>query len=245
MEKITKVKIQKSIKKKIFNIITCIVAIIGLIISMISLNENLFQNKRNILPDIVVGSIENVIENYYHTTLDYYQIYSDNINTKMKITNLGNGIAKNIEFIWDEENSENMRSLIENIDIDNLVTFEDKYPILLYNLHYSGGGVNISKTHYKLNIDYLLSEKNTASNEFLYFPYEYIVYLEILSNLSLEYDYDINELMKSIKLYLDITYQDVDNNAYKKTVPIEISFDKVEVKEKDNTVFYLYINNKL
>ena len=237
-------KLKKIIKKNIFNIITSIVAVIGLIISIISLNQNMIENKRNTLPDIVVGTLKNIVENYYHPTLNYYQMYSEKVNTKIKISNLGSGISKNIEFTWDEENGDNLLSIIENVDKDNLVTFQNIYPILAFNLGYSGGGINISKNHYKYNIDYLLPEKNDKSNEYLYFPYEYISYLKILTNLSLEYNFDINEVLKHIKIYLDITYQDIDNNTYKKTIPFDINFNITKIKD-EKVVFYMNIDNNL
>lgn len=237
-------KFKKSIKKNIFNIITSVVAIIGLIISIISLNQSILESKRNTLPNIVVGTLENIIENHYHSTLDYYELYSKEINTKVKISNLGSGISKNIEFIWNEENRDNFLSIIKNVDKKNLVTFKDNYPILSFDLCYSGGGINISKNHYKYNIDYLLPEKSDKSNEYLYFPYEYISYLKILTNLSLKYNFDINEILKDTKIYLDITYEDVDNNTYKKTIPFEVNFDITTIKDK-KVIFYMNIHNNL
>lgn len=224
-------KFKKLIKENLNYIITTIIAIIGIAISIISLNNNILTSKRGIYSNIILETINNIII-VYKVDDDYQSTYYDNqINTKVKVINIGDGVAKNLKFNWDSENSEKLRSLIRLIDKDKIVHIEDDYPFIKWELPHYCGATNISSKNYHKNIDYLISEKDSHSEQSFDIPFEYMVYFQMICTLASNYNYDINEVMDNINLYIDFEYRNAENEIYEKTIPIKIDFNKTKYRK--------------
>jgi hypothetical protein len=218
-----KKKINKYFKKNILIIIPIIISIIDLIILGISLYLSFYQQKESKLPNIILESVENIIlinsSNKEHYLVTYYNL---DINTDMKIVNIGSGIAKNLKFTWIDENKATFQSLIEQLDKNKEIEFEENNSILSWKAPYAAGGVNIITKRYSKNIDYLLSETDKESTQILNVPYEYMIYMEMICYLSVKHGYDIKKIISNINLYLEMQYKDIENNEYQKTIPINV-----------------------
>lgn len=244
MRKNTKYKIKKFIKKYIINIITILISIIGIIISIISLNDTLFQSRNNILPCIMLESANSTIVSYESTTY-YLTRYLDNWGNKLKIVNLGNGTAKNIKLVWNEENTVQLKKIIELLDKENKIEIKEEYPFISYSMIGSVGGFNISKKNYHKNVDYILPEKDSKLEQYILIPTEYLIYIEIICNLVSNYSYDINEIIDNIVLYLDMEYEDINQKKYNKTISLKLQIEKTtfEMKTHKEDHYFLDIIN--
>lgn len=97
--------------------------------------------------------------------------------------------------------------------------------------------------NYIKNIDYLLSEKNKVSEQDLYFPIEYLIYLEIICNLCINNDYDLDKILKNIHLYIDLEYQNIENETYTKTFMAKITYEKAKYKGFGKYIFNIKIED--
>lgn len=240
-----KIKKQKKvIKKYVINIIPIIISLMSVVISVIALNNDLFQSRNSILPNIMLESANSTIVLYEEPT--YYSTrYLDNWGNKLKIVNLGNGIAKNIKLTWNEENYIQFKKAIELLDKENKVKITEEYPFISFSMIGAVGGFNISKKHYYKNIDYILPEKDRETEQYILIPTEYMIYIKMLCNLASNYNYDISEIMSNILLYLDIEYEGIDDKKYNKTILLKLQIEKENfiVNSYKEEHYSLYVMN--
>lgn len=233
MKKYKKNKFIKFSKKNIFNLITIFISLIALFQSSFS---NYYQKKQFYLdkyPDIKVETI-NFNCNLYYYNNEYYTM-PDSHNVNININNIGNGTAKNLKFKWNEENSVNLRNIINNYDEKKVISFDIDDNFMTYHFEHVSGGFLISSSNYKRNIDYLLPQKDEKSVETISFPIEYTIYFEAILLLSNE---NIDKALENLNLYLDLEYKDIDNEIYYKTLVFKVSYEKVKRKDSERNVDY-------
>lgn len=231
---------KKQIKKIIVNnlkyVITTLIAFIGLAISIITLALNKSESKEQFMPYINLGSTKNEVRFEKNMNIEHLLFIPQKSDFgDLKIINLGKGIAKNLKFTWHEENSKEFFALIKYLDKENIFNIIYKYPILTVNAPGSYGVITILKKNYLKNIDYILPEDKSKSEYVLYIPYEYKNYLNVLCYLCAYYNYDEQKIFKNINLYIDLEYENIKNEKYKKNITINFS---VESRKYNNNFYY-------
>lgn len=226
-------------KKKnnnILNIITIIIAIISCIISIFSNIHSKEQINLEKYPNIILETLKYNIDLYYFKQ-EYYTNSPSN-SFKINILNIGNGVTKNIKFIWNEENSNNLKKIIKQIDKKNEVTIKEENGFITINEKDKVTSFLNDKNRYKKNIDYLLPEKDEKSNQTIEIPIEYLMYLEVILRLAKDNNIDFDEIIDDIKLYLNIDYRDINNDLYEKIMILNVEYNIKKLKEKDKNIYY-------
>lgn len=210
-------------------IITTIIAILAIIPSLIQIMS--IEKKA---PNLIVTSYKNNYQVIKHNNI-YYNNYLKKEPNNLKIVNIGNSPAKNISFIWDENNIQNLLTLINKIDKDKVALISATDNTVSYRLNNGTGLYSYSPKNLSYEIDYLLSEGNESNEITILFPYEYTSYIDLLCYLSSYYkDYNF---LENLTLTGTLTYEDKAGKKYNQIIKFK---PLINLNNKDNYSTYHY-----
>ncbi len=225
----------KKLKKKLSNIfLKYILPISSIIISVIALLSDYAVIEDSTLPKINFTSVDNTLISHKK-----YITYNGKINSKLTVVNLGQGTAKNIKISWAEENKYYLRKLIEKLDINKEISIEENNSFIMYSSLSSSGEMYSSALTNDFYVDYLLSENDRHSEVLINIPLEYMAYINILFDLVLHNNYDVEKLAELIVLSAKLSYQDVNNNNYNKSILLSMQLKENKYQFYDTYDFNL------